>query len=333
MKRDIRAIDEKHAANLTKKILSLTGPVYAEILKGGYSGCYTFVVNSNSQKYVIRFLENKSKDFRQKEITNLKIASKKGCGPHIYFADVEQSVVIMEYLLNQNISQQQRESDLLYIELAKLLQKIHSGQTFEGCINIFDWIQGQIDNVKNFVETKAIKGIPLIKLEDIIKIASEVFSSDAVKLPCHNDLNPGNLMFLGDKFKAIDYEHAAMGNPYYDIAQILIFNCTSIINEKILLFSYFGRQPTKDEEAKIYLMKLAAWIFDSVFLLQVYPEKLYKYENLQLPSNIDFIKEMAKGKIDLENPEEVLKYSKFVINHVITEFESLEFDKAVKNIE
>ena len=35
---------------------------------------------------------------------------------------------------------------------------------------------------------------------------------------CHNDLTPGNLMSHGDRLIAIDWEYAAMGSRYFDVA-------------------------------------------------------------------------------------------------------------------
>ena len=35
---------------------------------------------------------------------------------------------------------------------------------------------------------------------------------------CHNDLTPGNLMIHGDHLIAIDWEYAAMGSRYFDVA-------------------------------------------------------------------------------------------------------------------
>ena len=35
---------------------------------------------------------------------------------------------------------------------------------------------------------------------------------------CHNDLTPGNLMIHGDHMIAIDWEYAAMGSRYFDVA-------------------------------------------------------------------------------------------------------------------
>ena len=322
-------IDENRAANVAKKALLLSEPIASDRLGGGYTEAPIFKVISDSKKYVVRFLEHIPKEMRIKEIKNLKIASQKGCGPHIYFADPDQAVVIMEFLLNKEITKENSQSQYTY--LAKLLQKIHSGEKFEGYINVFADLKKYIKVVMEYLEIKNIGGIPLVKIEGIINILYDLFASlDTAVVPCHNDLHPGNLFFLGDKFKAIDYEYSAQGNPFYDLAEISIFYCTSVAQEEILLLKYFERQPLAKEKAELYLMKQVAWVFYAVFFLEQNQEQLHKYEKLQIPLDIDLVKEMAEGNGISGDKENMLMYAKFLFNHVVANSESQEFRDAVE---
>lgn len=329
-KEEICQIDEKYAAMVTKNALSLTEPVIAKILKGGYSGSPIFVVTSASKRYVIRFVGNKSKKAMREEITCCKIASKQGYGPYVYFVDAVRGIIIMEFLSNQDIQLQQRQSDSLYISLANLLRKIHFGPKFEGYRNVFEDILEHINVVKKNLEIQNIDNIPLIKLEEIIKIISETFALDTTIVSCHNDLSPVNLMFLGNEFKAIDYEYAAQSNPFCDIAEIAIFYCTNPTHEEILLSTYLGRKPYENERAKLYLMKLVNWIYYAVFFLEINQKQLHEYENLQIPLEVNLIKKMAEGATVSVSTECLLKYAKALINHVIKNFESQEFKDAIK---
>ena len=61
---------------------------------------------------------------------------------------------------------------------------------------------------------------------------------------CHNDLTPGNLMIHGDHLIAIDWEYAAMGSRYFDVA----IACEALPNSErvIMLNEVFG--DTLDDE-------------------------------------------------------------------------------------
>jgi tRNA A-37 threonylcarbamoyl transferase component Bud32 len=125
------AIDEKYAANLVKKTLSIPDNVTAEKLTGGFSGAPLFVATTETKKYVVRFLKHKPLEERKREIGVLQIASQAEYGPHVYFADADQGVVIMEFLSPQAMPPELWQSEKLYVMLAKFLQKIHRGPKFE----------------------------------------------------------------------------------------------------------------------------------------------------------------------------------------------------------
>ena len=50
------------------------------------------------------------------------------------------------------------------------------------------------------------------------------------------------------------------------------------------------------------------------------------YKTLEVPSYEEFLK---SGKIDLNNPEDQLKFAKVLLNRVIVNFESQEFSDAI----
>lgn len=319
-------IDENQVETIVKDALSISGDVTVQKLGGGSSDAQIFTVHSDSQKYVIRFLTHKSLKEREWEISSLQIASKSDYGPHVYFADVDRGIIIMEFLPHQNISNELRRSDLLYELLAKFLKKIHNGPKFENIQdrNVFDVINKIIQELKN----KCDKAIPLSKIENIIKIIHQTLASHLEVAPCHNDLNLNNLIFLGNEFKAIDYEYASQENPYFDIATIAIFYCVKPAYENILLSTYLERQPSAKEMAKLYLMKQVAFIVYGLTILQMTPE-LYQYAELKVPSYIEFLKEWSEEKINLENPETKLKFAKVMINNVIANSESQKFSDAL----
>lgn len=320
-------INEKYAANLVKNTLSIPGDVTAQKLTSGFSGAQLFAVTTDSGKYVVRFLTHKSKDERKREITILQIASKEGYGPHIYFADIDRGVVIMEFLQNQPITPEFLQSDEPFILLARFLQKIHHGQQFTDIPErkIFNAIPSIIQNLRSVCSSV----IQFQKIEHIAKIIQQAVANHVNIAPCHNDLHPSNLIFLGDKFKAIDYELAVQSDPYFDIAMVASFYCETFVQEHLLLSTYLGRQPSEIEMAKLYLMKQIAFIYCALCFLKMVPERLQQYEKLQVSLYADFVQEMADGKINLENSEHKLSFAKVLINHVFENVESQEFSKAV----
>ena len=57
-------------------------------------------------------------------------------------------------------------------------------------------------------------------------------------VPCHNDLNPGNIFANNNQVTLIDWGDAALGNPYYDIAAFFVLNVIEPENEKLFFEQY-----------------------------------------------------------------------------------------------
>jgi aminoglycoside phosphotransferase (APT) family kinase protein len=319
-------INEAYAAKLLKDSLSIPGNVTAEKLGGGFSGTQLFVATADSKKYVVRFLVNKSLEERNQEIAILHVASQAGYGPHIYFADSDQAAVIMEFLTPQPISPELWQSDVLYKLLAQFLQKIHRGPKFEHTQdrNVFTTIHTLVQNL----QSKSSNAIPLAKIEALTQCIHKVLAPHLTLVPCHNDLHPRNLIFLGDRFKAVDFENASQADPYFDIAMVAVFYCEKPSYEHILLSTYLGREPSQTEVAKLYLMKQVAWMYAALCFLTMVPEQLPHYEGVLAPSYLDFMTEASAGKFNLDTPEHKLIFAKVMINHAFMNSETQEFSDA-----
>lgn len=335
-----RMIDEKYAASVVKDTLSLPGIISAQELKSG-SGAKIFLTTDGQKKYIVRFIEHKLQRYRKLEINNLKIASKAGYAPQIFCADYLRGVVIMEYLsgkmvpikelfeylVNKSTISRDLQSDQFYVALAHLLQKIHQGQPFEGYrYDVFKKINTDLQINK----AKYGTNVPLIRVEQVINVIHQALLPHLTIVPCHNDLDRENLLFYGNEFKAIDYEDAGPGDPYFDLASIIATFYIKPAHENFLFTTYLGRQPSAVEEARLYLMKQVALIkcfFDDLNRLS--PEIVNQYGDVKAPLFIDLVKEFLDGKFDLNKPENKLKFLKSQINSLFDTVESQEFRNAV----
>lgn len=319
--------DEKLASATVQKELSLSGTVTAQKLHGGLSDSMLFLATDGKKNYVIRFIRNSSSKQRNKEIYNLTVASNGGYGPKIYFADPSKGIVIMEYLPGTTPSDKDLKSDRLYVELAHLLQKIHQGPAFKGQYDPFK----RIDRSLRRYKTECSAYIPLAKVEQILNRIHHALLPHLTKTPCHNDLHPGNLMFLGNEIKAIDYADAGSDDPYFDIATVAAapyFDSTPPALQKLLLSTYLEHEPSAVEEAKLYLMKQVVflkWGVDSLDRLT--PKDAHQYALLK---DYGMISVPPLGsKFDLDSPEDNVRHMKMLFTLVFENAETREFTAAV----
>ena len=94
---------ELKARELVLSLNPTTSHVSTEILAGGLSEASIYLVTSKDQnesihKYVVRFFPPKNEEIRTKMIQIQIIASEAGYGPKVYTTDLEEGVIVMDYL-------------------------------------------------------------------------------------------------------------------------------------------------------------------------------------------------------------------------------------------
>ncbi len=172
------------------------------------------------KKYIIKLFDKI--DLGKNEITWFKHASKLGIGPSIYQADIAFKYIILEFVDGQSLTLEKAQDPLILKEIAHDLVLLHTSslvgvqkkEIFPQIYNKYEKLKtgGKLQNLlSNFIQ--------------YAKNIQEKVQSRAVPLvPCHNDLNPGNIFIKGDKVIVIDWGDASFGDPYYDIAAFFILN-------------------------------------------------------------------------------------------------------------
>jgi thiamine kinase-like enzyme len=322
-------VDEKYAAKVVRDALSIPGTVSAKKLAGGATDAQLFRVSDDLKEYIVRCKSSTCQESFEQYVYNSKVASDGGYGPQIYFADPARGIVIMEYLPSK-ISYQNLRTDQWVSAFARFLQKIHQGKEFKNDrYDVFEKITHDLRANKSKCENI----IPLAKIEQIVTVIRRALAPHQTTAPTHNDLHMGNLRCWGNECKAIDYENAGPGDPYFDVATIAVSPgfYSNQAQEKVLFATYLGRQPSAVEEARFYLMKQAVLIKWAVCdnLRRLPPEQLEYYGTIKIPSIQDYMGEILEGKLVFGKLETRLKDLKALLKEVFENFESQEFRNAV----
>jgi thiamine kinase-like enzyme len=95
-------------------------------------------------------------------------------------------------------------------------------------------------------------------LDRTLREAAEALTRFGTRAPCHNDLNPGNVLETSERAYLVDWETAGEGDPFVDLAQLTVFSSLSLEGRVELLAAYLGRTPSARERAHATIARVAA---------------------------------------------------------------------------
>lgn len=283
-----------------------------EHITGGASGTPVLKATANNKSYIIRFLDAQSSIKRRKEIICQQNASDYGYGPHVYIADSEKAIIVMDFIKSQALTVTDRENDSLYQELGLILHKLHNTPAINEYRDIFDRIYHDL----NIIADRGYSPQTIISLDRFLQSALKQESQYPQTAPCHNDLNPGNVLYSNGRFYIIDYQDAFQGNPYFDVGTICAYFCLNDKHKDIVLKSYLGRNPSADERTRLNRMRHVAYVFIALQNLRKLPAEMLN-KQVQKVNLYEFAQKIFAGVIDMEKPENILTLAQSMIDLVL----------------
>lgn len=150
-------------------------------------------------------------------------------------------------------------------------------------------------------------GFPIwaIPLGDRLNIAASELTRDDRLVFSHCDLNPGNMLWDGQKLWFVDWEQCKLAHPYLDLAIVGIF--LSLADDDVLgLLAAQERTVINPAERLIFMAvrDLARLIYGCIFLQLVPDLTRIKFDSLdQTPSLKDCFSRLSVGQLDMKSPE------------------------------
>ena len=173
----------------------------------------SLVVEVDEKKFVLRIPgDNPDVINRESEKYNTALVQDLGMTlPYIIF-DVESGVKISEYFEIYTYKDSDfRNSELRKTAFTEIMKLHNSGLEFKNNftpMKVFKNIADESNMLEK--EAKEIGEKVILKLNEI----------GVSKLPCHQDLFPGNFIIYKEKTYLIDWEYSSMGDSYFDYADL-----------------------------------------------------------------------------------------------------------------
>jgi thiamine kinase-like enzyme len=190
---------------------------------------------------------------RVRECAAASTAAGLGIGPEVVWASPEEAVLVTRFVAGRVLEPRDMQDAATLERVADTLRRVHHGPPLPGTFSAFRVVE-------RYRETAGRHGVPLPgALDDWLALARRIEAALGPDrpVPCHNDLLPVNFVDAGERLWLLDWEYAAMGDRFFDLANLAANAELDGAGERRLLAAY-GVVPDEMALARLGLMRLAS---------------------------------------------------------------------------
>ena len=245
--------------------------VRAEPLAGGITN-ENYRVEVDGQHFVVR-LGGRDAELlgidRRREWAALQVAARLGIGAEVVFALPDQAVLVTRWVAGTPLTNADVGRPETLARIAATLRHVHAASPIRGAFSPFRVVEV-------YREVALRHGVALPPaVDDWLACGRRIEAAlgPAPAVLCHNDLLAGNLIDAAGTIRILDWEYAAMGDRFFDLANLAANAELGPAEETRLLACYFepavGDVPP-DAPARLALMRLASDLREGMWgLVQV----------------------------------------------------------------
>lgn len=204
---------------------------------------YFFRVSNNENSLLNNSLE------REWQIT--KLISEADIGPQVIHYSPQNCILVTDFIETKKSVDLRHPATMHHF--CRLLSSLHELKV------TFPTEYEPIDVLKEDVHRAVFAGISFpTELQEQLLPKIESFYTHSKKVPAHLDLHAGNILDQGEQLYLIDWEYAAMSDPFFDLATLASAEFFSDHEMQMLLESYLEKIPTDEEINYFYKMRILA---------------------------------------------------------------------------
>jgi len=179
------------------------------------------------------------------------LAAAAGVGPEVVAFLEPEGVLVTRFIQGVPVSDADVHLPGTLSRVAESLQAIHHAGVVPAAFSAFRVVE-------RYAATAREHRVPIPSaFEPASAIATSIEQALPLAAPvlCHNDLLNANFIDDGDRIRVVDWEYAAMGDPFFDLGNFAVNHGLAEEEQSFLLEAYAGKA---DEAAlaRLHLMRL-----------------------------------------------------------------------------
>ena len=232
---------------------------------GGASGALTYCVEAAGKSYLLRIETRRSPMRNPHQYDCMRIASEAGIAPALRYVDADAGVGIMDFVNQRPIAEYPGGPSALARDLGGLAAQLQQTTAFP---RLWDFPK-VIERIFGFVRGSRLFADGLLDphAEAFERVRGAYRWDASALVSSHNDPNPQNVLFDGERLWLVDWETAYRNDPLVDVA-ILVqsFGQTREL-ETALVETWLGGEPDRTLRARLALMRQLTRLYYAGLLL------------------------------------------------------------------
>lgn len=228
---------------------------------GGASGALTYRVDTSRATHLVR-IETARDYFRNPERSYacMLAAAKVGVAPAVHHAGIDTGVAVMDFIETRPLETFPGGVEGLVAACGRLVATLQGAEPFPRALGDFGTLVARMLDV--VAEGGILREGALDPHRTVLEEMRAVYPwQESPQVSSHNDVNPLNVLFDGERLWLVDWELAFLNDAFADIAIVANNWAESPEGQELLLAAWLGREPTVRDRARLTLMRQFSRLF------------------------------------------------------------------------
>jgi hypothetical protein len=300
-------------------------------LGGGVSGAQILRFEVRGRSFVLRVEpERIARSDRERGFACMEAAAKAGVAPPVHFADAASGVAIMDFVSGRPLSEHPDGPLGLVRALGGVIAKLQQTPPFPRLGHYPEAVGEMLGRLQQSRATPRDSLTP--HLEALARIRAALPWDEATHVSSHNDPNPRNMIFDGQRVWLIDWELAFRNDPLVDLAILATDLADTPELENALLQARFGAPANRSLAARLRVIRLLTRLFYGGIVLESLGETARSSPGSAAPALTPrgFRAAVAEGSLVSGAPETAHAFARMSLAAFIEGVAAPDFDETLK---
>jgi Ser/Thr protein kinase RdoA (MazF antagonist) len=273
-------------------------PIY-----GGATSALIFRVEAGDRPYLLRMEGQPSPLRNPHQYVSMRMAAEAGIAPRLLHVDGTARVAVMEFIEQRPLRDYPDGPPALAQALGDLLRRLQVTAPFPAFVEYPDIVARLFAHVRG--TGLFANGLLDAHVEHLEQISEAYARGLPMLVSSHNDPNPRNILFDGERLWLIDWESAYRNDPLVDVAIMLDNLAPSPELEDALLSAWLGRTPDEAVRTRLALVRALTHLYYAGVLLSAsatIPRETPDAD-LSAPALPQFLRDAREGRLGSGTPE------------------------------